>query len=211
VAKPSGELAVPGWARGEPTSMSRLRDALGHWVYPVHRLDRGTSGVLLMARDRETAKRLSELWADRRVQKAYLALVRGTPPERQLIDHPVKKGEKGPERVPAITELRRLGVSDRARCSLVELEPRTGRLHQLRRHMKHIAHPIVGDVNYGKGDVNRAFRADWDLHRLALHALRLSLPHPHTGEALELRAELPSDLADPLERLGLSAAVETAR
>src|SRR5690606_22080928 len=111
VAKPAGELVHPGWARGEPTTMTRLRDALGAWVYPVHRLDRPTSGVLVMARNPKAAAALGEAWREGRVEKRYLALVRGTFPEAIEVDHPVRKGERGDDRVAAITAFRRLGVS----------------------------------------------------------------------------------------------------
>ena len=120
------------------------------------------------------------------------------------IDHPVKKGEKGPERVPAVTRFVRRGVSPHARCSLVEAMPKTGRLHQIRRHFKHISHPLIGDVRYGKGDINRTYRSAWNLHRLALHAWRIRLTHPMTAEWLEIVAPMPADLAGPLEALGLS-------
>lgn len=202
--KPSGELVHPGWARGEPTSMTCLRDALGRWVYPAHRLDRGTSGALVMALDSETARALGERFAAGEVAKTYLALTRGRPPEAVVVDHPVRKGEKGDARVPAVTAFERLGVSEVARCSLVAAFPKTGRLHQIRRHLKHLSHPIVGDVRYGDGRVNRDFRARFELRRLALHAARVQLAHPATGELLDVRAPLPADLAEPLERLGLT-------
>lgn len=203
-SKPSGELVHRGWARGEPTSMTRLRDELGRWVYPVHRLDRGTSGALLMALDSDMARALGELFAAGDVDKSYLALTRGHPPEAIVVDHPVRKGEKGDERVAAVTALRRLAVSPMARCSLVAASPQTGRLHQIRRHLKHLSHPIVGDVRYGDGRVNRDFRARFELHRLALHANRIRLVHPATGEVLDVDAPLPSDLAEPLAALGLT-------
>ena len=202
--KPSGELVHPGWARGEPTSMSRLRDALGRWVYPAHRLDRGTSGVVIMALDSDTARVLGESFAQGEVVKSYLALVRGRPATEIVVDHPVRKGEKGVERVPAVTAFRRLGVSEVARCSLVEASPKTGRLHQVRRHLKHLSHPIIGDVRYGDGRVNREFRARLSLRRLCLHACRIQLTHPVTREPLDVSAPVPADLADPLRVLGLS-------
>ncbi len=204
INKPSGEIVHRGWAKDAVTSMSRVRDALGERVFPVHRLDRATSGVLLFARDRDTARTLGEQWP--RVEKRYLALVRGHP-KSTLIDHPVRKGEKGPERVPAVTEVAWLASSEVARCSLVEARPRTGRLHQIRRHLKHVSHPLIGDVRYGKGAINRAFRTDFDLHRLALHAWRLELPHPNEERTITIVAPLPDDLAEPLAALGLNAAL----
>jgi tRNA pseudouridine65 synthase len=205
--KPSGELTHPGWARGERTTMSNVRDLLGQRVQPVHRLDRATSGLLLLARDAATTAALSQAWQEN-VKKGYLALVRGTIAEDGVIDHPVPRGEKGSERVPALTHFRRLARSEHARCSLVEAEPRSGRLHQLRRHFKHLFHPIIGDVRYGDGRMNREFRARWQLERLALHALWLELTHPVTGETLRFRAPLPEDLRGPFERLGLLSAIE---
>ena len=207
--KPSGELTVPGWARGERTTMSNVRDLLGQRVQPVHRLDRATSGLVVLARDAATTAAISQAWQSS-VKKGYVALVRGTIAEAGVIDHPVLRGEKGSERVPALTHFRRLGRSEHARCSLVEAEPRTGRLHQLRRHFKHLSHPIVGDVRYGDGRVNREFREHWRLQRLALHALWLELTHPVTGEPLRFRAPLPDDLLEPLSRLGLLAALDAA-
>jgi tRNA pseudouridine65 synthase len=206
VAKPAGELVVPGWARGERTTMARVRNELGQWVFPAHRLDRGTSGVVLMARDAETAAALGACFREGRVRKRYLALVRGEPPESGLVEHPLRRGEHGEDRLPAATCFRRLGRSPHARCSLIEAVPLTGRLHQLRRHLRHLSHPIVGDVRYGDGRVNRAFRADWDLRRLALHAAAIALNHPVSGAPLEIAAALPDDLAAPLAALGLSDA-----
>lgn len=206
VNKPSGELTHPGWARGERTTMSNVRDLLGQRVQPLHRLDRATSGLLVLARDPSVTCLLGQAWQQGDVGKRYLALVRGTLDEAGVVDHPVPRGEKGSERVPALTHYRRLGRSEVARCSLAVAEPRTGRLHQLRRHFKHLSHPIVGDVRYGDGRVNREFREHWQLHRLALHAVWLEFTHPVTGARLALHAPLPGDLAEPLDRLGLLGA-----
>jgi tRNA pseudouridine65 synthase len=205
VSKPSGELTHPGWARGEPSTMSNVRDSVGEWVQPLHRLDRGTSGIVVLARKAQITTELSKAWQEGAVQKGYLALVRGTIAESGTIDHPVPRGEdKASERVPALTHFRRLIASERARCSLVRAEPQSGRLHQLRRHFKHLSHPIVGDVRYGDGRINREFRERWQLHRLALHAVWLALTHPITGQRLEFEAPLPDDLAGPFAALGLS-------
>ena len=200
VDKPSGLVVHRGWARDEIVAMTLARDALGRRVYPVHRLDRGTSGVLMFALDSETARDLQEQFRAGRVAKRYLALVRGVPPESGVIDHSLAP-RKGAEKLPAITEYRRLGVQ--GRYSLVEAWPRTGRLHQIRRHLKHISCPLIGDVRYGKGEHNRFFRSEFGLHRLALHALELSFDHPRTGERLTFRAEVPEDLAGPLRTLGI--------
>jgi tRNA pseudouridine65 synthase len=185
IDKPSGIVVHRGWADDDGGLVVALRDQLGRRVFPLHRLDRGTSGVLAFALSSTAAAALAPAFAEGRVGKRYIALVRGHPPEHALVDHPVPSEPGGP-RVPAVTELRRLGIWER--YALVEARPRTGRLHQIRRHLKHIACPIIGDVNYGKGEHNRLFRERFGLRRLALHAQALALPHPITGERVEVSA-----------------------
>lgn len=201
VNKPSGLLVHRGWARDKVVAMTLLRDALGRWVYPVHRLDRPTSGALLFALDPETARGLQKQFEGGRVEKRYLALVRGIPPVAGRIDHPVPKEPQGKERVPAVTDFRRLATFER--YALMEARPRTGRVHQIRRHFKHLSHPLIGDVRYGKGDQNRLFRERFGLHRLALHALELRFEHPGNGAELAVGAPLPEDLSGPLRAMGL--------
>ena len=123
-------------------------------------------------------------------------------PEAGVIDHPVPKKEDG-ERVPALTRFTRVASSTVDRCSLVLARPETGRLHQIRRHLRHISHPLVGDVAYGSGVVNRHYRATYGLHRLALHAYRLAFRHPVTGARVSVEARVPDDLGSALEQLGL--------
>lgn len=200
VDKPSGLAVHRGAARDRVVALQLVRDRVGRHVHAVHRLDRATSGVLLFALDPATARRMQERFEAGEVEKRYLALVRGIPPEAGLIDHPVPKDEDGP-RVPAATEFRRLAVFER--YALVEARPLTGRRHQIRRHFKHISHPLIGDVRYGKGEHNRLFRERFGLHRLALHALELAFPHPGTGEPLRITAPVPEDLARPLRAMGM--------
>jgi len=205
VAKPSGLLVHRGgFTRETDVAMARVRRQLDRLVWPVHRLDRGTSGALVFALSPEMATALGRLFADGAVEKTYLALARGTAPAHVVVDHPVPKDEGG-ERVPAITELRR--IWEGPRCSLVIAAPRTGRFHQIRRHLKHMSHPIIGDTNYGDGAVNRHFRSEFGLHRLALHAHALTLPHPRTGAPVTVRAPLPADLDAPLTALGVPEAL----
>lgn len=200
--KPSGLLVHRGWDNDDDVAMFRVRDAIGEHVYPVHRLDRGTSGALLFARSREVAATLGRAFESGRVDKRYLALVRGAPVEDGVVDYAIPKSEGGP-RVPAVTRYRVLGRSTVDRCSLVLAMPETGRLHQVRRHLCHIHHPIVGDVKHGSGVINRHYRATYALHRLALHALTIAFDHPTTGARVEVTAPVPSDLAGPLSALGL--------
>jgi tRNA pseudouridine65 synthase len=203
--KPAGLAVHRGWAPERDVAMSRVRDAIGAWVYPVHRLDRGTSGVLVFALTSEVASQLSNLFATAAVAKTYLALVRSVPPESGIIDHPLPPGERRDEpRVPARTSFVRLEVF--GRYSLVEAHPETGRLHQIRRHLKHIGCPIIGDVRYGKGEHNRFFREHYHLHRMFLHALCIRFMHPVTSTELDIEAPIPSELAATLEQLRLQSA-----
>jgi tRNA pseudouridine65 synthase len=198
VNKPSGLSVHRGWDRERDTALSRLRDALGQQVHPVHRLDRGTSGCLVFALERDLIAPLQATFASREIEKVYVALVRGIVEDAGRIEHPIQK-ENG-ERVSAITDYRRLGTFER--YSLVEARPRTGRIHQIRRHFKHLSHPLIGDVRYGKGEHNRAFRERFDLRRLALHATRVGFQHPARDEHVCVDAPFTSDLSAPLRAMG---------
>jgi len=201
VDKPSGLSVHRGDDRSSTFALNLTRKAIGQWVYPVHRLDRATSGVLVFALSPEHARTLQASFSARDVGKTYLALVRGTPPARGVIDSPMAKREGGPD-VESVTEYETLFVADR-RLSLVEARPRTGRRHQIRRHLRRIDHPLAGDVNYGNGADNRRYRAELGLYRLALHAQRLSFPHPTTGERVCFESAVPEDLARPLRCIGV--------
>jgi tRNA pseudouridine65 synthase len=197
VNKPSGLAVHRGWADDDEFAMTLVRDALGQWVYPVHRLDRGASGVLLFGLSSAAARQLCGYFERHEVEKRYLALVRGSPPEQVLIEHALVP-ESGAAAQPARTDVRRLDQF--GRYAWVEAKPRSGRLHQIRRHLKHISCPIIGDVKYGKGDHNRLFRERYALHRLALHAAALRLLDL-SGKPLEILAPLPAELGHALERL----------
>jgi len=210
VNKPAGWLVhrTP-LDRGETRFvLQTLRDQIGQHVWPVHRLDKGTSGVLLFALDADTARTLGQAFeSGRGLQKTYRAVVRGWPADSGLIDHPLKRmpDDMRTERLevqPAqsrFTTLRHLELPlpqqgfASTRCAEVVLEPLTGRRHQLRRHMKHIAHPIIGDATHGKGPLNRAVADLIGMQRLWLHAQRLELPHPVSGQQLCLVSPLPNE------------------
>jgi tRNA pseudouridine65 synthase len=185
-----------------------LRDQLGRPVWPAHRLDKGTSGVLLFALNADTARLLGQAFeSGDGLQKTYRAVVRGWPADEGLIDHPLKRmpddmRTERQEVQPAqsrFATLRRFELPlpqqgfATTRCAEVALEPLTGRRHQLRRHMKHIAHPIIGDATHGKGPLNRAVADLIGLQRLWLHAQSLDLPHPVSGQQLRLVSPLPSE------------------
>ena len=210
VDKPSGLLVHrTEIARDSVTCMSLLRDRLRRRVYPVHRLDRGASGVLLWALDPETARLLSGAFATREVGKSYLAVVRGYAPEIERIDYPL--AENGGEPVDAFTLVKGVarvelpipvGRYPAARYSLVAAWPRTGRWHQIRRHLAHLRHPIVGDTVHGEGRHNRLFREHLGSGRLLLHAFRLELTHPVSGDPLSISAPPSGEFASVRARLG---------
>lgn len=199
-----------------------LRDQLGRRVSPVHRLDRGTSGLLVFAFEAEVAARLATQFAERGVDKRYLAIVRGVPPEDLVIDHPLDRPEDpyaqrgGSGAQPARTRLARLATAEIAvrvdryptsRYALVALAPETGRRHQLRRHLKHIAHPIIGDATYGVGRHNRLFAERYGVSRLLLAAVGLSFVHPTTGLPLRLSTEPGEGFERVAAELGWAAAL----
>jgi tRNA pseudouridine65 synthase len=197
VDKPAGVAVHRGWAAGgdddEPL-LQQVRDLVGVHVHLVNRLDRGASGAVLFALDPEAAAAASALFGagtPGSVDKRYYAITRGHPPPHLVLDHPVPR-EPGGERVPAVTELWCRDTF--GRYALVEAHPRTGRLHQIRRHLKHLACPLIGDVRYGKGEHNRIFRTQHGLHRLALHAFHLGFVHPFTGAPVAVDVPMAADL-----------------
>lgn len=206
-----------------------LRDQIGQQVSPVHRLDRGTSGVLVFALDRDSARTLSEALAAQQVEKRYLAVVRGWPEAEGTITHALKRQPDDAEWVDAraenlpqeaCTHWRRLATvelpfaNDRhpsSRYALVELKPETGRRHQIRRHLNHIAHPIIGDATFGKGAHNRAFAAHTGCARLLLHCAEMRFTHPINGAPLSIVAPLTGAFAQLLQTLGWQGALAADR
>ena len=222
VHKPSGLLVHRSVLDRHETrfAVQLLRDQIGRRVHPVHRLDRGTSGVLLFALERDVARTLGAQFAAQQVDKTYLAVVRGHPPEtgriehalsRQYDDYEVRAADGVGAAQDAVTHYRRCAAVElpyrvdrypSSRYALLELTPETGRRHQLRRHLKHIAHPIIGDATYGKGRHNRLFAELFGSHRLLLACLRMRLTHPLNGQPLTLSAPLAPDFSKLLEKLG---------
>ncbi|MEO1234329.1 MAG: pseudouridine synthase [Myxococcota bacterium] len=204
VDKPAGVVAhATRGAIGRPL-LQRVRNMVGKQVFLLHRLDAATSGLVALALDAEMAGLLGPTFGTARVEKRYLGFVRGVPREEEgVIDHPIPRSEDGP-RVPALTGWRKLWTS--GRYSLLAVRPRSGRRHQIRRHLKHLSWPLIGDVRYGKGEHNRKFREEVGLHRLALHACFLKLTLPD-GEALAATSPLPRDLRRPLAHFGVPAGV----
>ena len=210
IDKPPGLLVHrTGLDAGETRfAVQLLRDQIGQPVWPAHRLDKGTSGVLLFALDATTASALGKTFeSGEGIQKTYQAMVRGWPADEGLIDHPLRRmpddmRSQREEVQDAQTRFRTLerfelplpfSGFDTLRVARVELQPLTGRRHQLRRHMKHISHPIIGDSTHGKGPLNRVVSEWLGRQRLWLHAVSLTLAHPHTSQRLCIDAPTASD------------------
>ena len=208
--KPSGLVVHPSYETTDRnTCLSILRDQIGQFVYPLHRLDRGTSGVLLMGLTKDTARAVHAAFTGRHIRKTYVAVVRGWSPKEGTLDRPLRKiyGDKED----ALTHFRTLahgvlpfpvGRYPEARYSLVEARPVTGRKHQIRRHLSNASYPVVGDTVHGDGKHNRLFRSVFDCYHVLLHALHIELEHPHTGDLLSLSARIPEDFMQVCRRMG---------
>lgn len=186
-------------------ALQLLRDQLGYKVHAVHRLDRGTSGVLLFAKSAEATAPLVQAFAERQLDKTYLAVVRGYAPEAGTIDSPIRpdKDHAGKEPQEAVTHFTRLGTIElpipvgryqTARYSLVKVKPETGRMHQIRKHFAHLRHYIVGDKKHGDWRHNRMFLETLESPFMLLHAVSLTFEHPFTSETIAIKAPLPENM-----------------
>lgn len=214
VDKPAGLMVHDSkLARGETEfAADALRAQFGGPIHLVHRLDRATSGCLLVAFDREAASLLGKTVMSREIEKDYLAICRGWPePPAGLIDHALDGGPGKPEKKPAVTRYRTLASGElpvpcagfpSARYALLQCSPETGRFRQIRRHLKHIHHHLIGDTSHGDGQRNRMFRIELGVHRMLLHAWRLAFAHPFTGERVEAIAPPDADFHRVFERFG---------
>jgi tRNA pseudouridine65 synthase len=213
VDKPAGLMVHDSaLARGETDfAADRLREQFGRPIFLVHRLDRATSGCLLLAFDRDTASALGRTRMSHAVDKAYLAVCRGWPAEAAFtVDHPLDGGPGKPQKKPAITRFERLATCEldlpsagfpTSRYALLRAWPQTGRFRQIRRHLKHLSHHLIGDTSHGDGRHNRAFRM-LGIHRMLLHAERLRFPHPQSGETVEVVAPPEGEFAKALALFG---------
>ena len=216
VDKPAGLMVHDSaLARGETDfAADRLREQFGRPVFLVHRLDRATSGCLLLAFDRDTASALGRALMSHEFEKSYWAVCRGWPAEAEFtVDHALDGGPGKPEKKPAITHFRRLATVEldtpssgfpTSRYAWLEARPRTGRFRQIRRHLKHVSHHLIGDTSHGDGRHNRAFRM-LGIHRMLLHARSLAFAHPATGAAFAVDAPVDAEFARALALLGEGA------
>lgn len=208
VDKPAGLMVHDSaLARGESDFLAdRLRAQFGRPVFLVHRLDRATSGCLLLAFDRDSAGALGRALMAGEVDKQYLAVCRGWPDAAFTIDHALDGGPGKPLKKPAITRFERLATCEldlpsaafpTSRYALLRATPQTGRFRQIRRHLKHASHHLVGDTSHGDGRHNRHFRM-LGIHRMLLHASRLAFTHPASGERLAVEAPPDAEFARAL-------------
>jgi tRNA pseudouridine65 synthase len=202
INKPHGLLVhrSPIAAEANEFAVQLLRDQLGQRVYPVHRLDRKTGGVLLFALNEDMNARMQQQFMEGQVAKTYLAIVRGYTPDEQAIDYPLRRndGHSGSgvlqDAFTALKTLRRTEVNipfckhAPSRYSLVQLTPTTGRMHQLRRHMAHILHPINGDRTHGCNKKNKLFLERFGMNTMLLHARQIQFSHPTTGDQITVTA-----------------------
>jgi tRNA pseudouridine65 synthase len=229
VNKPAGLLVHRSRIAAQENrfAMQLLRDMIGQRVYPVHRLDKPASGVLLFALQKQTATEMVNLFASGNVEKTYLAVVRGYTEESGMIDYPLKEqhdkmmdalANHDKPAQSAVTEYRRLAIVElpfavgrysRSRYSLISVNPLTGRKHQIRRHMKHIFHPIIGDTTHGDGKHNIMFREKLSCQQLLLHALRISFLHPCLNIPLCIEAPLDDTTKSLFNRIGWREALIT--
>jgi len=190
-----------------------LRDQIGQRVYPVHRLDRATSGALVLAKSAEASGRLGEQIMEKTVEKKYLVIVRGWVPEEGTIDYALDDPDSGKGRLPAITHYKRLGISEidhaiglrhkTARFSLVEAQLETGRRHQIRKHFAHLNYPVIGDKRHGDVKHNTYFREVFGLKRMFLHSFQMCFQHPYSQETVRIVAPIDEVFEHTLQLLDL--------
>ena len=213
VNKPHGLLVHRSSIANDTTefALQKLRDQIGMTVYPAHRLDRKTGGVLLFSLDKETDRLAQTLFAEKKIDKRYWAILRGFCPDKGVIDYPLIK-ENGTSQN-AITHFQRLAQAEievphgkfpTSRYSLVEANPETGRMHQLRRHFAHILYPIIGDRPHGCNKQNKLWKERFAMDTMLLHATSLSFQHPHSGETIEIKADLQPEFLRVLDILKIS-------
>lgn len=213
VNKPAGLMVHDSaLARGETQfAADHLRAQFNRPIFLIHRLDRATSGCLLIAFDRDTAAALGQIFMSREVRKDYLAVCRGWPePDAGVIDHPLDGGPGKPQKKPAITHYQRLATGElsqpdarheSSRYALLRCTPETGRFRQIRRHLKHLSHHLIGDSSHGDGRHNRAFRMR-GISRMLLHAQTLDFLHPVSGARLRINAPVDKEWQKAMDLFG---------
>jgi tRNA pseudouridine65 synthase len=181
-------------------ALQQVRDHIGAHVFPFHRLDRKTSGVLIFAKTKEVAHAMQTTFACSSTTKEYLALVRGFFPTTYQLDHPLTN-EKGVKQS-AQTDFRCLqhyelalpfGKFPTSRYSFIAAYPKTGRMHQIRKHLNHLRFPIIGDRPHGCNKQNRLFKSEWNMTTMMLHARSVAFIHPMTGQSVTVNASMSDE------------------
>ena len=199
INKPNGLLVhrSPIAADASEFALQMLRDQIGQHVFPIHRLDRKTSGVLLFSLDKKTAKLVQDEFLENRVSKKYLAIVRGFFPEKIEVDYPLINDRNKKQEAITIFYNRKhtevempFGKFLTSRYSLIEAFPKTGRQHQIRKHLNHLRHPIIGDRPHGCNKQNKLFKEKWNMMTMLLHAQELTFKHPYEDKEVILEALL---------------------
>lgn len=182
-----------------------VRDLCGQTVFPAHRLDRKTSGVLLFAKQPSILRDLGKQFQEKTIDKEYLALVRGFTEDEFSLDYPLAhESGKMQEALTHFVTLSKFeipvahGRHQTSRYSLLKVVPMTGRMHQIRRHLAHLRHPIIGDRPHGCNKQNRLWKEQWNMTTMMLHAQSLTFNHPQTGERHEISAEKSSEFTRAL-------------
>ncbi len=218
INKPAGLLVhKTALAYGEEeNALIQLRNQIGSWVAPVHRLDRATSGCLLFAKNEQVLPKLQGMFMERKIQKTYHCLVRGIPSEKHgVIDYPLQSERSGKlqeaqSKFKVLAEIEKpfnsTGRYPTSRYSLLEIELLTGRTHQIRRHLAHIRHYILGDRKHGDNKQNHYFETHFGLEHLLLHAWKLRFEHPISGKLISVACALPPHFQHIVEKLGWNLA-----
>ncbi len=218
INKPAGLMAhASSLSRGEDDFLlHRLRDQFQNKVHLIHRLDRATSGCVLIAFNAEIASMLGKTFMSRDVQKDYLAICRGWPDEKFTVDYALDGGPGKPDKKSAVTEFQRIACAEvstpsttheSSRYALMQCSPITGRFRQIRRHLKHISHHLIGDTSHGDGRHNRAFRMQ-GVHRMLLHAWRLQFTHPISGLPIACEAPIDGEFIKALDFLNIASPLD---
>ncbi len=213
INKPHGLLVhrSPIAADAEEFAMQMLRDQLQQKVFPVHRIDRKTSGLLLFGLSSDAAQKIQAHLENNETQKTYLAIVRGYFPDEIEVDYPLTNDKgKTQDAFTSFKTLKRteldipFGKFPTSRYSLIEAYPKTGRMHQIRKHLNHLRYPIIGDRPHGCNKQNRLFKEQWNMTTMLLHAQKITIKHPYTNDTMQLEAPLFETFSEMITTLKLN-------
>jgi tRNA pseudouridine65 synthase len=195
-------------------ALQMVRDMIGSHVFSIHRLDRKTSGVLLFAKNKETQSQMAKMFIQKEVKKKYLAIVRGYTDDAGRVEYPLVTDDGKIQE--ALTTYRTLSRSEipfssgkfpTSRYSLIEVEPETGRMHQIRKHMSHIFHPIIADRPHGCNKQNKFFLEQFEMNTMMLHASELAFKHPNLNTNIIIKADYHTEFKRMIKLLGFEIGI----